>query len=38
LWAWREEFGNETAWAQRLGRMVAADGADRLWQFITQGS
>ena len=23
LWAWREEFGNETYWAMRLGRMVA---------------
>jgi alkylation response protein AidB-like acyl-CoA dehydrogenase len=38
LWAWREEFGNETVWAQRLGRMVAAHGADQLWSFITQGS
>jgi len=38
LWAWREEFGNETMWAQRLGRMVAAHGADQLWPFITQGS
>ncbi|MBV8133621.1 MAG: acyl-CoA/acyl-ACP dehydrogenase [Alphaproteobacteria bacterium] len=38
LWAWREEFGNETVWAQRLGRMVAARGADQLWPFITQGS
>jgi acyl-CoA dehydrogenase len=38
LWAWREEFGNEAVWAQRLGRMVAAHGADRLWPFITQGS
>ena len=38
LWAWREEFGNETVWAQRLGRMVAAHGADQLWPFITQGS
>jgi acyl-CoA dehydrogenase len=38
LWAWREEFGNETLWAQRLGRMVAAHGADQLWPFITQGS
>jgi len=38
LWAWREEFGNETMWAQRLGRMVAAHGADQLWAFITQGS
>ena len=38
LWAWREEFGNETLWAQRLGRMVAAHGADQLWSFITEGS
>ena len=38
LWAWREEFGNEAVWAARLGRMVAAHGADGLWPFITQGS
>ena len=38
LWAWREEFGNEAVWATRLGHMVAAQGADRLWPFITQGS
>ena len=38
LWTWREEFGNERAWARRLGRMVAAQGADQLWPFITQGS
>jgi acyl-CoA dehydrogenase len=36
LWAWREEFGNEAVWAQRLGRMVAAAGADQLWPLITQ--
>ena len=38
LWAWREEFGNEAVWAARLGRMVAARGADELWPFITAGS
>jgi acyl-CoA dehydrogenase len=38
LWAWREEFGNEAVWATRLGRMVAAHGADQLWPFVTQGS
>ncbi len=38
LWAWREVFGNESYWATRLGRMVAAQGADALWPFITQGS
>ena len=36
LWSWREEFGNETVWATRLGRMVATQGADRLWPFITK--
>ncbi len=35
LWAWREEFGNEAFWAMRLGRIVAAQGADALWPFIT---
>ena len=38
LWAWREEFGNEAVWAMRLGRLVAAEGADRLWPFITENS
>jgi acyl-CoA dehydrogenase len=38
LWAWREEFGNETQWAIQLGHMVAEGGADALWPFITQGS
>jgi alkylation response protein AidB-like acyl-CoA dehydrogenase len=38
LWAWREEFGNETHWATQLGHMVAERGADELWPFITQGS
>jgi acyl-CoA dehydrogenase len=38
LWSWREEFGNEAVWARRLGEMVAAQGADQLWPFITQGS
>jgi len=38
LWSWREEFGNEAVWAARLGRMVAARGADELWPFVTAGS
>ncbi len=38
LWAWREEFGNETHWATQLGHMVAERGADALWPFVTQGS
>jgi acyl-CoA dehydrogenase len=38
LWTWREEFGNEALWAGRLGHMVATQGADRLWPFVTQGT
>jgi len=37
LWAWREEFGNETQWATQLGHIVAERGADALWSFVTQG-
>ena len=37
LWAWRDEFGNETHWQMRLGRMVAAKGADALWPMLTGG-
>ena len=35
LWSWRAEFGSESRWAMRLGRQVAARGADRLWMDLT---
>ena len=35
LWSWREEFGNEAAWAAELGRSIAAAGADGLWPAMT---
>lgn len=35
LWSWRDEFGNETWWQTRLGRAVAAGGADGLWPMLT---
>lgn len=35
LWAWREEFGNESFWQVRLARSVAALGADALWARVT---
>lgn len=35
LWAWRDEFGNETWWQTRLGRMIASRGADALWPLLT---
>ncbi len=35
LWSWRDEYGNEASWAMRLGRQVAAAGADGLWPLVT---
>ena len=35
LWSWRAEFGTESVWAQRLGRMVVEQGADALWPGLT---
>jgi acyl-CoA dehydrogenase len=34
LWAWRDDFGNESAWAVKLGTLVAAKGADGLWPML----
>ena len=36
LWSWRDEFGNETCWQSRIGRIVAAQGADALWPMLTR--
>lgn len=36
LWSWRDEFGNETYWQSRLGRVVAAQGADALWPMLSR--
>jgi len=35
LWSWREEYGNETYWAQQLGSALAGAGAGGLWAAIT---
>ena len=35
LWAWRDDFGNESNWAVKLGNRVAANGADALWPMLT---
>lgn len=37
LWSWREEFGSERTWSRRLGRHVAASGADQLWPLVATG-
>jgi acyl-CoA dehydrogenase len=36
LWSWRDEFGNESYWQTRLGRVVAAAGADALWPMLSR--
>ena len=35
LWFWRDDFGSETEWAERLGELVAAKGADDYWATLT---
>ena len=34
LWAWRDDFDNESAWAVRLGALVAAGGGEGLWPLL----
>lgn len=36
LWAWREEFGNESDWARELGSAAIALGPDGYWERMTQ--
>ena len=35
LWAWRDEFGNETHWQTRIGEMALQQGPYKLWPFLT---
>jgi acyl-CoA dehydrogenase len=37
LWSWRDEFGSEAEWYERLGRIVAARGGDALWPMLADG-
>ncbi|HYW02430.1 MAG TPA: acyl-CoA dehydrogenase family protein [Gammaproteobacteria bacterium] len=36
LWSWREEFGSEREWGERIGRALAVRGADALWPLLTE--
>jgi acyl-CoA dehydrogenase len=36
LWGWRDDFGNESFWAVKLGAVVAAKGADGLWPMLAE--
>jgi acyl-CoA dehydrogenase len=36
LWAWREEFGSDAWWAQRLGRAAIQARGPAFWPSVTQ--
>lgn len=35
LWSWRDEFGSESVWQDRLGGMILGLGPDAIWPFLT---
>jgi len=35
LWSWRDEFGSEAFWQERLGTLALQHGRDGLWPFLT---
>jgi acyl-CoA dehydrogenase len=37
LWSWRDEFGAEPYWQERLGRFVCELGGEALWPLLADG-
>ena len=37
LWSWRDEFGHESFWQERIGRLVCSRGGEALWPMLTGG-
>jgi acyl-CoA dehydrogenase len=35
LWSWRDEFGNEAYWADRLATLILRGGGDAVWPTLT---
>jgi acyl-CoA dehydrogenase len=35
LWSWRDEFGHEPFWQERIGRLVCSRGGEALWPTLT---
>ena len=35
LWSWRDEFGGDAFWHDRLGRLVCGNGGEALWPLLT---
>jgi len=34
LWSWRDEFGSDSYWQERIGVLVCAKGGDALWPML----
>jgi hypothetical protein len=34
-WAWRDELGAQSEWAERLGSIIGGCGPDNLWPILT---
>ena len=38
LWSWRDEFGHEPFWQERIGRLVCRGGGEALWPMLADSS
>jgi acyl-CoA dehydrogenase len=36
LWSWRDEFGSDALWQERIGRAVCAGGGAALWPMLVR--
>ena len=36
LWSWRDEFGSDAFWQQRLGDAACAAGGEALWPMLVR--
>lgn len=34
LWAWRDEWGAESYWQEKIGRLICATGGEGFWPFL----
>jgi acyl-CoA dehydrogenase len=38
LWSWRDEFGHDPFWQERIGRLVCRRGGEALWPMLTDAN
>lgn len=38
LWSWRDEYGGQNMWTQKLGAAALAGGKDNYWPFVTEAA